>query len=118
MLFLKISKRIQYIGVVVKSIKKYFEGCFGITREDKKVENIRIQANWQQAKYIYSGHLHQSLTIIQETKNYTDFQWKIRPSYDLIQKLLSYGSRIEILTPESLRKDFQTESVKFFKKYH
>lgn len=45
------------------------------------------------------------------------FSLQVRPTLDFIQKLLSFGSRIEVLKPESLRKEMKKEAEQMARKY-
>ena len=53
--------------------------------------------------YIESLPLHESQRMLENTDGYADFELYVAPTYDLVMKLLSFGSMIEVLKPLSLR---------------
>jgi predicted DNA-binding transcriptional regulator YafY len=58
-----------------------------------------------QAKYFQSLPLHHSQEIIEETNEYTIFQYYLTPDYDFKQDVLSFGVSVEVLEPELLRNE-------------
>ena len=51
--------------------------------------------------------LHHSQRIVEETDDYTIFSWRLKPSYDFIQQLLTMNAHIEVLEPISLRENMK-----------
>ena len=82
----------------------FFIDNFGIIVDEKcKIEKVSIKVNNDKRKYIRALPLHHSQNETETNKEYSVFQYILRPTYDFIQELLSHGSDIEILKPESLR---------------
>ena len=87
--------------------KKYFSECFGISRDtDIEVDDVRLKVIKTENKHLYfnSLPLHHSQYIIEETEDYIIYGYYLRPTYDLRMEILSKGSDIEVLSPNSFRK--------------
>ena len=81
---------------------EYFKDCFGIYHDKGTPKKIRIKVLAEQAKYFMALPLHP--TQREEIHDqYSIFSYKMLATYDLVQALLSYGYRIEVLAPKSLR---------------
>ena len=82
--------------------KEYFTDCFGITTDQNEPKNIVIKAELKQAKYLRGLPLHHSQR--EELHDaYSIFSYHMRFTYDLMQKLLSFGPSIEVLKPREVR---------------
>ena len=81
----------------------YFSECFGVVRdEDMKPEKIVIRAFGTECDYLRDLPLHHSQREIANTEDYTDFELYLRPTLDLQGQILSRGSRLKVLSPQSL----------------
>jgi predicted DNA-binding transcriptional regulator YafY len=98
-------------------LKKMFEGTYGIIVDDTPVESIRLKVNAYQANYLRSLPLHSSQHELKRTEEYSVFSLRVRPTFDFKQKLLSLGSTVEVLQPESLRADMRGEIQEMMNKY-
>lgn len=89
-------------------IEDYFDGCFGINHsDDQKPEIIRIKAINTQAEYINALPIHESQKVVEETNEWTIFEYRMVPCYNLYQKLLWYREKIEVLYPVSVREEMK-----------
>lgn len=93
------------------SPEAYSGECFGITNSIEDACRIVIRVNGKQADYFKTLPLHESQHIISDGNGYTLFGYMMKITFDLKQELLSHGANIEVLEPESLRKDI-AESIK------
>ncbi len=85
-------------------LQKHFQDAFGIYVEPElKAEEILVKADIDQSNFLKGLPLHHSQRIIEETDDYTIFSWRLKPSYDFIQQLLTMNAHIEVLEPISLR---------------
>lgn len=101
--------RIKHLELTGKKFKEpknfhpaeYFAPYYGVfCGSDYKPETIRARAaSDKDAKYLRTLPLHHSQT---EPKPCV-FEWFVAPTYDFIQQLRTYGSKLEILSPQSLR---------------
>lgn len=100
------------------SIEKMFNGVYGIiVDEELPVESLWLKVDPYQANYMRSLPLHKSQHEIGEREGCPIFSLRVRVTYDLKQKLLSLGSSIEVLKPESLRKELRDEIKSMLSKY-
>ena len=54
---------------------------------------------------------------MEETDDYSIFSWRLKPSYDFIQQLLTMNAHIEVLEPISLRNRIKSLLGEMLKKY-
>ncbi|MBR1516910.1 MAG: WYL domain-containing protein [Bacteroidales bacterium] len=100
------------------NLEEMFDGVFGITVGDGDVESIWLKVEARQANYLRSLPLHRSqMELTSRYKGYALFALRVRPSYDLRQRILSLGSTVEVLKPESLRNEIREEAKAMVAKY-
>ena len=99
-------------------LEKMFSGSYGIIVEDIPVESIWLKVEAHQANYLRSLPLHRTQTELPcKDKDYAIFALRVRPTLDLRQKILSLGSAVEVLKPESLREEMREEARRMSKMY-
>lgn len=99
-------------------LEKMFSGSYGIIVEDIPVENIWLKVEAHQANYLRSLPLHRSqMELNSKSEDYAIFALRVRPTFDLRQKILSLGSAVEVLKPESLREEMREEVRRMSKMY-
>ena len=94
---------------------EYFDDIIGVTiPKDKRIEHIVMRIAPDQYPYIKNKPLHPS------QHNY-DKEYRITidvmPNNELIALLLSFGSRLEVLAPQSVR-DMMRDHVKTLNKFY
>ncbi len=96
--------------------KEYFRYSFGIVFTQSEVKHIVIRTDARQAKYFRALPLHhtQEETIHDD---YSIFYYRMRISPDLVDELMSYGSRITVLEPPELRAMMRSELEAALKTY-
>ena len=100
------------------NIHEYFRDSFGIiTDESVENERIRIKVMNKQAAYFRSLPLHTSQKEIETTPDYSIFEYKIKPTYDFEQEILSHRGDVEVLEPVSLRETIKQSIMKMAKLY-
>ena len=62
------------------------------------------------ANFLISLPLHASQRVAESNDEYTVFEYKLAPTYDFIMELRKYGSKLEVLAPQSLREEFAEEA--------
>ena len=88
----------------------FFSDYFGIIiGHNVKPSIMEIKATAEQAKYLESLPLHPSQTAIEVTPDYTIFGYRLVPTFDLKQEILSRGATLEVLSPEWYRAEIKTE---------
>ena len=85
---------------------EYFEDIIGVSRKsnDKPIK-IKLFFNSKIAPYILTKPLHGSQKKINYNENGLTIQIEVIPNFELKQLILSYGDSIQILTPESYKKE-------------
>ena len=82
---------------------KYFNHAFGISVPDGEVEDVVLEFDSWRGKYLISSPIHKSQQLVKEEKDKLIFSFKVIPFHELHSKILSYGSSVKVLEPESLR---------------
>lgn len=88
----------------------FFSHYFGVIVEDNvEVENVVLKVNAFQANYFRSLPLHASQKETERNETYSLFSYRLTPTFDFRQELLSHGSAVEVLEPLSLRETLADE---------
>ena len=98
--------------------RDYFTEVFGIigSSEDFPVHDILLsfrknpndaQDIPNQGEYLKTMPLHPSQEILKDTGNEIMVKVRLKPNWEFIMELLSYGEYVEVLEPASLRKKIQ-----------
>ena len=99
-------------------VEEMFKDSYGIIlREEVEVESVWIKVDAFQANYLRSLPLHHSQIELKRNEEYSVFSVRVRPTFDFRQQLLSLGSRVEVLKPESLRDEMKEEIAAMLGKY-
>ena len=86
----------------------YFNECFGIIIGDgTKLERIVLRAYGLEPFYLRDLPLHHSQKIIEETVDYTDFEFYLRPTSDFKAHLMSRGEWLQVIEPMWLGEEMQ-----------
>lgn len=87
-------------------INEYFRGCCGVIRSEEGPIKIIVKAYDNGPDYLRTLPLHESQRELTEREddeaNY--FELNVCPTYDLYQVLLAQADQIEVVEPESVRK--------------
>lgn len=85
-------------------LRDHYRKVVGVTvLPDREEERVVIRAITEQAFYVATKPIHHSQRVLREEPGGTVFAINVIPNFELESALLSYGERIEILEPESLR---------------
>ena len=84
---------------------KFFEDYYGIIigDDDFDVEPVALKVDWWQSKYLRTLPLHHSQVEVERNEEYSIFEYRLCPSFDFRQKILSMGDSVEVLAPMLLR---------------
>jgi predicted DNA-binding transcriptional regulator YafY len=119
--------RIQKIEIGEESFKlpndfnahDYFSGIYGArVYPDMKRETVVLKVSDRQAKYFQSLPLHYSQEILEETNEYTIFQYYLTTDYDFKQDVLSFGVSVEVLEPKELRQEIGKVVSELYRMYN
>lgn len=85
--------------------QEFYDGCFGVIRDDKQAQTIKLKVYDKQVDYIRSLPLHASQQEIETGKDYAIFQYYFRPSFDFVQEILWHRDKVEVIEPKILREE-------------
>ena len=83
---------------------KFFEDYYGIiiSDDDYDVCPVALQVDAQQSNYLRTLPLHHTQVEVERNDKYSIFEYRLCPTFDFRQKILSMGGAIEVLAPEEL----------------
>lgn len=87
---------------------RYFDHSFGIVVNDTPPERIVIKCDYHQAKYLRALPLHHSQDESLDN-GCSLFSYTMQVTDDLVNELLSYGPRLTVVSPPSLRQRMRRE---------
>lgn len=90
----------------------YFKDAYGTADLNYEPVEVKISISAKQAPYLRTLPLHKSQEEIETNEEYSIFRYFIIPSFDFKQELYKYGSDVEVLAPESMRKEFAEDAEK------
>jgi predicted DNA-binding transcriptional regulator YafY len=101
------------------STEGYFGNIYGVrVYPGMRPERVLLKVSPMQTKYFRSLPLHKSQEEIETHEDYSVFSYFLTTDYDFKQDLLSFGKEVEVLKPDSLRKEFAEIVEKIHSKYH
>ncbi len=87
------------------------------TEKKTSSEEVRIHVSELQSKYFRKQPLHPSQKASRQKDGSCIFTYYLHPTIDFQQKIMSYGSEVEVLSPTSLREKIICEVRKMLTKY-
>jgi predicted DNA-binding transcriptional regulator YafY len=100
------------------SAQEYFDNCFGIIADQRiEPQHVKLKVSAGQANYIRGLRLHESQDEIERNEEYSIFKYYLRPTFDFMQEILWNGEDVEVLEPQSLRKEIAGIINRMNKKY-
>lgn len=82
----------------------FFNEHYGVVIDDDiPPQRILLKVTPQQRKYFLSLPLHQSQREVENNGQYSIFEYRMAPTWDLAMELMKYYDKVEVLEPESLR---------------
>ena len=95
---------------------EYFDDVIGVTiPRDASVERIKLKFSPHRFSYITSKPLHGSQKIIDEENG--NIELSLIPNNEFYALLLSFGSDVEILEPQSVREEYMSQVKKTYEIY-
>lgn len=85
--------------------EEYFNNYFGVIIGNETVTDVVIRVEPSQAKYFRSLPKHHSQKEAEPVDGWPVFTYRVAPTFDFKQEILSNGANVEVLAPESLRND-------------
>jgi predicted DNA-binding transcriptional regulator YafY len=81
----------------------FFKYSFGITQIDNEPQVIKLKFPSAQKGYIETQALHETQKVVKETSTYFILELTVLVTYELLERIMSYGENIEVIAPETLR---------------
>lgn len=82
--------------------EKYFNHVFGIAVPEGDVEHLVLEFESWRGRYLLSAPIHKSQEFIKEENGKIFISLNVIPFHELYAKILSYGSSVRVVSPESL----------------
>lgn len=98
-------------------VDELFATSFGIYIPDGKPVTVKFRVSETEAKFIRDLPLHKSQEEIGKDGKGIIFSIFVCPDANLIMELCRYGGRLEVLSPESIRKEVREQFEKALSQY-
>jgi hypothetical protein len=96
----------------------YWDNYYGIyTHKDKNPEVVKLKVSPKYTKFLRSLPLHHSQKEVETNEDFSIFSYFLCIERDFISEILSNGTDIEVLEPQSLRDEVSTTIRKMLGKY-
>ena len=89
--------------------KDTFRKLFGVILDNGPVEKVVIRVAEDQVKYYRTLPLHHTQEEGESGDGYTEFTYRLVPTFDFSRELLSKGENVEVMSPLWLRKEIAKE---------
>lgn len=100
------------------SVKEHFRYCFGIEKPlNQNPEEIILEFDLVQGKYIKSMPLHSSQQIIKDNENGLFLKFEMYITHDLVMEILSMGEYVKVIKPNSLVELIKNSHANSLKQY-
>ena len=97
---------------------EFFSNYFGVfTVSGRKPAEVVIKVEASQARYIETLKLHASQEVVESTPEYSVFRYRLVPTLDFMQEILSHGQYVEVLAPDDFREEIRDEIAAMAKHY-
>lgn len=101
-----------------QSAETLFYDYYGIIQYPVEKERVVIKVTCEQGMYIKTLPLHHSQKLIHQDDDYMTFELYLKPCYDFVKELLSCGSELEVISPESLREEVNKYAMEMCEIYN
>ncbi len=79
----------------------YFQDSYGIIVTDQcEAQEVIVKAFGSKVKYFETLPLHHTQEVLDKTEDCAIYRYRIKPTYDFRQEILSHGSEVKVLAPE------------------
>lgn len=100
-------------------VADYFRNCFGIVCPDEGdvLQDVVLSFDAVQGKYVRSLPLHESQEILADVNDELRVKLRVYITHDFVMEILSYGNKVEVIEPESFRKEIKEELEGAWRQY-
>lgn len=89
--------------------KDTFRKLYGVILDKGPVETVILRVEECQVKYYRTLPLHHSQEELESGDGYTDFRYRLVPTFDFSREILSKGMYAEVISPLWLRREIAEE---------
>lgn len=82
---------------------EYFDDVIGVTVPENNSEDVVLRINKPRFEYIRTKPLHLSQRIVEENNSFSVIKINVKINKELEALILSFGSDMEVISPDSLR---------------
>ena len=114
---IEVASDVAFIPNEKIDFEHYFDDVVGVSipNDDVNKETIILRFSEARFPYVVSKPIHQSQEILNEDEHTISI--KVKPTRELEQQLLSFGSDVEVLSPKPIRKQFGEKIAENCKNY-
>jgi predicted DNA-binding transcriptional regulator YafY len=113
----KIVNNLKYNAQHYITPQKYSQHLFGVTKENLKPEKVELLFNAHRAPYFISKPMVEKISTKTEKSGQVKMSFTCIINKEFIAELLSFGSDVIVLSPESLKTRIQDEIKKAARNY-
>lgn len=109
----------KFIPNTMIDFSRYFDDIIGVSvKPNEELQAIRLWVDKEQLPYTLSKPLHKSQKVVENNEDGSAIiEIDVISNFELKQLLLSFGERIEILSPQALRDEILERIKKNIEKY-
>ena len=114
---LQVASNIAFIPNETIDFEHYFDDVVGVSipKDDVKKDTIVLRFTEARFPYVTSKPIHKSQTVVNEEE--CTVALNIKPTRELEQQILSFGSDVEVLSPSAFRAQIGEKIAENYKKY-
>ena len=93
--------------------EQFFADYYGVITNDADfdVGPVALKVDWWQSKYLRTLPLHHTQVEVERNEEFSIFEYRLCPTFDFRQKLLSMGGSVEVLAPTELFAKVREEGI-------
>ena len=97
--------------------QEYFDEIVGVSKRSNEISKVLIKVTNSLYPYIETKPLHGTQRVVNREDESTVIQIEVIINRELKQLLLSYGSDLTVLSPDTLKEEIQADLMKNLEKY-
>lgn len=87
----------------------FFADSFGVSTGDMEVMTVHLKVYGVHCKYVRALPLHHTQEEVETGDGYAVFEYRMKPTFEFKQEILSRGREMEVVAPQSLRDEVAEE---------
>lgn len=95
----------------------YFDDMVGVSKRGNEISKVQIKVSSNLYPYIETKPLHGTQRVVSREDDHTVIQIEVIINRELKQLLLSYGSDLTVLSPDTLKEEIEADLMKNLEKY-